>query len=130
MDPNQIRLEAAKEYYSRIKKEMADSCTEAFIFGSVARNKAKKSSDLDLLLVLERPTREERYFWNTPQEMTKRNNYSYNFAKNSHQIFIIQRELERKYNFPISVHFRYKDSDDIVPLPIKTKDLASSLIKL
>ena len=129
MNHNQIRLEAAREYNDRIKKEMGNSCIEVYVFGSVAKDRAKKSSDLDLLLVLKRPTQEERFLWNNNEESAKRG-YVYNFAKNSHHIHLIKRDLENKYKFPISVHFRYEDSDDIVPLPIKTKDLAYSLIKL
>ena len=117
MDYNKVRLEAAREYFNRIKKEMNGGCIEGYIFGSVSRGEAKQSSDLDIILVLQRPTNEERYVWNTTKELEKRN-YSYNFARNSHKIFQIQDELEKKYGFPISIYTHYNDAgpDYLVPL--------------
>ncbi|MDO9554986.1 MAG: nucleotidyltransferase domain-containing protein, partial [Atribacterota bacterium] len=117
MDHNKIRLEAAIEYFNRLKQDMDGGCIDCYVFGSVARGEAKPSSDVDLILVLQRPTREERYNWNTPKEMSKRN-YSYNFAKNSHRIFRIQEELEKKYGFPLSINTHYSDAgmDHCIPL--------------
>jgi predicted nucleotidyltransferase len=117
MNNNEIRLKAAEEYYSRVKKAMEGGCIEGYIFGSVARNEANPSSDLDIMLVLKRPTKQERFDWNTQEEVMKRN-MVINFAKNSHQIYLIQDELEKKYGFDISVYTHYHDAglEDIVPL--------------
>lgn len=117
MDNNEIRLKAAREYFNRVKQAMKGACIEGYIFGSVARGEAKPSSDLDLILVLKRPTREERFAWNTQEEVMKRN-LVINFAKNSHQIYVVQDELEKKYGFDISVYTHYHDAglESIVPL--------------
>ena len=107
-NPSELRLSAAREYFSTVKKEMNGGCIDGYIFGSVARGEARDSSDVDLMLVLQRPTKEERHAWNTMEELLKRD-CMYNFARNSHHIFQAKEELENKYGFPISVYTHYHD---------------------
>tara|TARA_B100000315_G_C14442043_1_gene525158 strand:- start:615 stop:962 length:348 start_codon:yes stop_codon:yes gene_type:complete len=114
---------------------MGEGCIEGYIFGSVSRMEATSSSDVDLILVLKKPTDEERFDWNTSEELEKRN-YSYNFARNSHQIFNIREKLENLYGFSISVYTHYMEDgpEEVVPLHDKAyvpfKDLICDSIPL
>lgn len=118
MNPNKARLVAAKEYIDKIMKSMEGACLDAYVFGSVSKNQAKESSDVDIILVIKKPTREERYAWNTEEEIQKRECLDLIFAKNSHMIFKIQEEMEKKYGFPLAIYTHYKENGGNWKVPI------------
>jgi predicted nucleotidyltransferase len=71
---------------SIIKKNLASSCLEIFLFGSYAKNTAQKDSDLDIAIILNKklPREEKLATLNTLWWETSQKGYSVDFLlKNS-----------------------------------------------
>lgn len=132
-----IRIKIAKLYFDLVKGKMGEWFIEAYVFGSTCRNEAKKDSDIDVLFVFKRPSREERIkinsmeggLWDSDRQGIICSTY------NEHYTSVFIHKLEKEYKIQISRYFHYEDDGLDHPIYLcgniyKTfKDLAKGALK-
>jgi len=110
-DLSKKRLSIAKEYLDKLKEKMGDHLISAYIYGSTAKNIPRENSDIDIILVVKKPSREEKFFMNSEKGglFNKERQGCLNFAFNSHYLWVFLRELQKKYSIEISPYYHYED---------------------
>ncbi|MEK7506422.1 MAG: nucleotidyltransferase domain-containing protein [Patescibacteria group bacterium] len=94
------RISLAKEYLDKLKEKMGDCFLYAYLYGSTAKNTCHKESDIDLILVVKKPTQEERALMNSGQSGLFEGDRCgrINFAYNSHYFFVLCRQFQEKHH--------------------------------
>lgn len=107
-----LRIKIAKLYFDLVKEKMGEWFIDAYVFGSTCRNEAKEGSDIDVLFVFKRPSREERNkinsteggLWDSNRQGIICSTY------NEHYTSVFMNQLENEYKIQISRYFHYEDN--------------------
>lgn len=107
-----LRLKIAKVFFDLVKEKMGKNFSTAFIFGSTCRNQAKEHSDIDIVFVLKRGSKEERRRLNSPEGgiWDKDRHGMVLMVQFEQYITIYRRQLESDYRVPISPYYYYPNN--------------------
>lgn len=107
-----LRLKIAKVFFDKVKGKMGKNFSTAFVFGSTCRNIAKEKSDIDIVFVLKRPSKDERRLLNSNQGglFDKDRQGLVIMTPNEQYINIFMRELEAEYMVFISPYYYFPNN--------------------
>lgn len=107
-----LRIRIAKIYFDLVKEKMGEWFIDAYIFGSTAKNKAHKESDIDVIFVFKKPSREEKIFMNSVEGglFDGERQGIINSTFNEHYTYVYMNQLEAEYKIPISRYFHYEQN--------------------
>lgn len=122
------RISIAKEYLDKLKEKMGDCFLYAYVYGSTAKNIPHEESDIDIILIVKKPTQEERTLMNSSQGGLFEGDRcgSINFTHNSHYLFLFCRQFQEKYHIDISPYYHYEEEG----LDRKIREMPISLRKI
>jgi predicted nucleotidyltransferase len=120
--PDQIsavreRIRLGKKFARELKAQLGPVLHEAFIFGSTAKNKARKDSDIDLLFVVRKPTEKQKWVWITSPTHLKKTEGELDAFRNSYLMFRLKHRYEEKYNIEFSCHLMWPDQFKTTKVP-------------
>ena len=116
---NEQRVALANAFLAALKKEMQHGLVKAGVFGSVSKNEAKDTSDLDIVLFVQPLTREERLEHNSYDAQLERWHGVYsvhNTTYNSHRISELERVFTEKTKIPVRCMVYFYNEDDVTAI--------------
>lgn len=107
-----------KKFARDLKSKLGPVLHEAFIFGSTAKNRAKDDSDIDLLFVVRKPTKKQKWVWMTSRSHLKKTGGLLDAFRNSYLMFRQKHRYEEKHNIEFSCHLMWPDQFKTTKVPV------------
>ena len=113
----QNRIDISRNFAQDLKSRLGPVLHEAFIFGSIAKGNATRYSDIDLLVVVDRPSPQLKRKLNKEFVPLKNHGFGVCNFENARLMHELRDVVENKFNVYLSCHVMYLDQ-------FKTKKIA------